>query len=154
MGIQQFHLCGRTSTVNLMTIGHSHNKTVIPGKSELLNIEALDELGHNITNQTVFTVSIHRDNKSSQSVDMRAVCYVSDGCFDVGGPPDPQASLSLNSMAVSLNLNVTILPCLPGFVYNATQKRCKCEGGFGGLLHCEPQDFLIHLSWWLHQFQR
>ena len=70
-----------------MTIGHSHNKTVIPGKSELLNIEALDELGHNITNQTVFTVSIHRDNKSSQSVDTRAVFYVSDGCFDVGGPP-------------------------------------------------------------------
>ena len=129
-----------------MTIGHSHNKTVIPGKSELLNIEALDELGHNITNQTVFTVSIHRDNKSSQSVDMRAMFYVSDGCFNVGGPPDSQASLSLDSMAVSLKLNVTILPCLPRFVYNATQKRCKCGGGFGGLLHCEPQDFTSFIS--------
>ena len=43
-------------TVNLMMIGPSHNRTVIPGKSELLNIEVLDELGHNITNQTVFKV--------------------------------------------------------------------------------------------------
>ena len=72
--------------------------------------------------------------------------YVSDGCFDVGGPPDSQASLSLDSMAVSLKLNVTILPCLPGFVYNATQKRCKCGGGFGGLLDCEPQDFTSFIS--------
>ena len=81
-------------------------------------------------------------------VDTRAV-FCSDGCFDVGGPPDSQASLSLetsDSMAVSLKLNVTILPCPPGFVYNATQKRCKCGGDFGGLLHCKPEDFTSFIS--------
>ena len=133
----------RTSTVNLKTIGPSHNRTSIPGKSELLNIEALDELGHNVTNQTVFTVSIDHHNQSSQPVDTR-VFYVSDGCFDVGGPPDSQASLSVeasDSRAVFLKLNVSVQPCPPGFVYNVTQKRCKCGGDFGGILHCKPEDF-------------
>ena len=120
-----------TSPVRLV-INKSNMHNLFPGKSEALHIHALDELKHDVTNQTVFTVFLLN---SSTTVKLDLV-YVSNDSLTVDGPPNTQAKISLetfDTIAVSLELNITIQQCPPGFVYNETEKKCKCGRGFHGL---------------------
>ena len=131
-----------TSPVKLTTNGRSHS--LFPGKSKALHIQALDELKHDVTNQTVFTVSLL---ESSTSVNLNLL-YVSDDSLTVDGPPNTQANISLETfgaIAVSLELKINIQQCPPGFVYSKTEKRCKCGGGFRGLVHCKSEKFRSYL---------
>ena len=130
-----------TSPVRLTTNAQSG---LFPGGSEGLHIQALDELKHDVTNQTIFTVSLL---EPSTSVDLN-VLYVSDDSLTVDGPPNTQANISLETfgaIAVSLELEINILPCPPGFVYNRKEKRCKCGEGFQGLVRCKSEKFRSYL---------
>ena len=132
-----------TSPVRL-AFNKSKMHNLFPGRSKALHIQALDELKHDVTNQTVFTVSLL---KSSTSVDLDLL-YVSNDSLTVDGPPNTQANISLetfDTIAVSLELKINIQQCPPGFVYNKTEKRCNCGGGFRGLVLCDPEKFTSYL---------
>ena len=134
-----------TSPVNLTTNGQSNASSLFPGRSKALHIQALDELKHDVTNQTIFTVS---QLEPSTSVDLNLL-YVSDDSLTVDGPPNTQAKISLETfgtIAVSLELEINILPCPPGFVFNRTEKRCKCGQGFQGLVRCNSENFTSYLE--------
>ena len=128
-----------TSPVRL-AFNKSKMHNLFPGRSEALHIQALDELKHDVTNQTVFTVSLL---EPSTSVNLNLL-YVSDDSLTVDGPPNTQASISLETfgaIAVSLELEINIQPCPPGFVYNETEKSCTCGRGFRGLVQCKSEKF-------------
>ena len=130
-----------TSPVKLNTSDSMYK--LFPGKSEALHIHALDELKHDVTNQTVFTVSLLN---SSTSVNL-SLLYVSNDSLTVDGPPKTQASISLetfDAIAVSLNLTINLQQCPPGFVYR--EKRCNCGGGFHGLVLCKPENFTSYIQ--------
>ena len=132
-----------TSPVRL-AINNSKKHNLFPGRSEGLHIQALDELKHDVTNQTVFTVSLL---ESSTSVDLDLL-YVSDDSLTVDGPPNTQADISLETfgaITVSLELKINIQQCPPGFVYNRTEKMCNCGRGFRGLVHCKSEKFRSYL---------
>ena len=129
-----------TSPVRLTTNARSHANSLFPGRSKALHIQALDELKHDVTNQTVFTVSLL---KSSTSVNLDLL-YVSNDSLTVDGPPNTQANISLetfDTIAVSIELKINIQQCPPGFVYNETEKRCNCGGGFRELVFCKSEKF-------------
>ena len=122
----------------------SKKHNLFPGRSKALHIQALDELKHDVTNQTVFTVSLL---KSSTSVNLDLL-YVSDDSLTVDGPPNTQVNISLetfDTIVVSLKLKINIQQCPPGFVYNEKEKRCNCGGGFRGLVLCDPEKFTSYL---------
>ena len=133
-----------TSPVKLIRNDQSSANNLFPGKSKSLNITALDQLNHDVTSQTVFTVSLLN---SSTSVKLDLL-YVSNDSLTVDGPPNTQANISLetfDTIAVSLELNISIQQCPPGFVYNKTEKKCKCGGGFQGIVHCKSEEFRSYL---------
>ena len=124
-------------TLNTM---ERHLLEKFPGKSKPLQVKALDELHHDVTNQTIFTVSFQQP---STSVNLKLL-YISDDSLAVYGPPNTDTTISLeafDTIAVSMELNVSIQTCPPGFVYNNTEKKCICGGGFKGLVHCTPEAF-------------
>ena len=117
---------------------------VFPGKTEPLHVQALDELHHDVTNQTVFTASLQQP---STSADLRLL-YISDDSLAVYGPPSTHTTVCLeafDTIAVSMELDLSILTCPPGFVYNKKERKCSCGGGFKGLVHCKSEDFRSYL---------
>ena len=130
-----------TSPVKLTNDSNMYN--LFPGKSEALHIQALDELKHDVTNQTVFTVSLL---ESSPPVNL-SLLYVSNDSLTVDGPPNTQASISLetfDAIAVSLELNITIQQCPLGFVHKEAE--CNCRGKFGGLVYCNMENFSSYIE--------
>jgi len=104
----------------------------------------LDELHHDVTNQTIFTVPFQQP---STSVNLKLL-YISDDSVAVYGPPNTDTTISLeafDTIAVSMELNLSIQTCPPGFVYNNTEKKSDCGGCFKGLVQCRPEAFRSYL---------
>jgi len=95
-----------------------HLLEIFPGKSKPLQVKALDELHHDVTNQTIFTVSFQQP---STSVNLKLL-YISDDSLAVYGPPNTDTTISLeafDTIAVSMELNLSIQTCPPVFVYRS-----------------------------------
>ena len=131
-----------TSPVALERENPSTSLNFFSGRPQPLGVIALDDKKHNVTKQTIFTAS-----SLNQDIDLN-VLYVSDNTLALSGSPDTSTTISLetfDSTAVSLDLNVSILPCPVGFVYNTSTRDCKCSGEqeFGGLVECSENEFQV-----------
>ena len=131
-----------TSPVKFRAI--DHNLNFFPGRPRPLMIQAIDENHHDITNQTVLTLTSH-DKKINPSF-----LYVSDGTLAIKGHPNKSSILSLeaiDTIAVFTSLNISILYCLPGFVYDDIAEQCSCKDGkgFGELVQCDQEEFRSYI---------
>jgi len=81
-----------------------------PGKSKPLHVKALDELYHDVTNQTIFTVSFQQP---STPVNLKLLS-ISDDSLVVYGPRNANTTISVeafDTIAVSMELNLSIQTC-------------------------------------------
>jgi len=77
-----------------------------PGKSKPLQVKALDELYHDVTNQTIFTVSFQQP---SIPVNLKLL-HITDVSLAVYGPRNTDATISLEAFdtkTVSMELNLS-----------------------------------------------
>ena len=128
----------------------ANNSTLsfFPSRPKLLEVKALDERGTDITDQTVLTAA-----SSDESIDP-SLLYVSNDTLAIKGdpcqPPCTPATISLedfDTIAVYLELDISILSCPPGFVYNHSSKQCNCHESksFGEFVHCDSESFQSYI---------
>ena len=102
-------------TLNTM---ERHLLEKFPGKSKPLQVKALDELCHDVTNQTIFTLSFQQP---SIPVNLKLL-HISNVSLAVYGPRNTNTTTSVeafDTIAVSMELNLSIQTCPPVFVYRS-----------------------------------
>ena len=141
----------------------------IPGETFQLPLEAWDEFEHEVTDDTVYSVSL-RDGDSVAEVDP-GYTYVTSNYISLTGEPGNNITLlmeTVGSRRMHVIFNMTILECPPGFIrdqdydyssdtsYNSPAKKritCVCppeHKNYRNLLKCFPRDFAtkIHINYW------
>ena len=133
-----------TSAVKLhRNVNDSDNLSVFPGRPQPLNVQAQDEWNKDVTNQTIFTAST-----TDSSMDL-SLLYISNDSLSFYAAPGTNTNITLetfDAIAVSLELNTTILSCPQGLVYDNTSMSCTCGKGYGGLVECNAGDFRSYVS--------
>ena len=127
---------------------------VIPGKQFNLPLQVWDDLGYNITNQTVFTIMPMSDN-STGSVDLDYQ-YVSGGRAQLLGIVNTTAEFALGGTDYRtwhIRMKVNLQTCPPGFTIsdNGSLSRCICNKNiFLGKIFCNPKTFdvYMHRGYW------
>ena len=123
---------------------------IFPGHKFQLNIQALDDLNHDVSNETVYTAV---SNTSSFEVDP-GYTYISGGDVVVTGLKEQHLTLELNTANTRdwhLQLHLTMERCPPGFKASeeddASKRVCSCLGGeslysFSGNLLCDRENLV------------
>ena len=115
----KWNYCGRNIS-EISSEQHSFNITqdttvqVFPGQTVRLNISALNELGDDITSQTVYSAAI-KDSKLVNVSVKPEYTYISAGYFAVTGE-DNNVTLGLNTFGAQnwhLDIKVDVLKCPP-----------------------------------------
>ena len=132
---------------------------IFPGHKFQLNIQALDDLNHDVSNETVYTAV---SNTSSFEVDP-GYTYISGGDVVVTGLKEQHLTLELNTANTRdwhLQLHLIMEKCPPGFEAsgkNDTSKSvCSCLGGdslysFSDNLLCDRKNLVsrIRNGYWI-----
>ena len=149
-----FHYDGRNEN-QIATEGSSFNATetlpfhIIPGEEHRLGILATDENGQEI--ETVFRASMINTSDSSVSVDDAFSC-VSGNTIKMMGDSGSSGVLLLETISSrknSIAMNVTLLPCPPGFVLIGNECTCSIKT-YPAIVSCDLRNFRssIKVGYW------
>ena len=105
-----------------------------PGLPKRLNITAYDELEHDVTSTTVFTVTAEQKDLN--------VLFISDTSLQVYSNYNSRLKVYLqtfDTITVSLHLHIEVLPCPPAWTYDDKKQACYCDQRrkFEGMLSCD-----------------
>ena len=153
---------------------HSLSDSVVipftPGHELKLPLWAFDELGHNVTDNTVYSASILHGDSVAADVDP-AYTYITSNYMRLTGTPGSNITVLLQTAGVRtvhVEVNMTILDCPPGFVkkadkcshdsiecLNSPAKRISCDcpnddKNYRFLLRCLLKESVseIHVNYW------
>ena len=76
--------------------------------------------------------------------------YVSNNTVSINGEPGKSDTLQLNALLtdISLFVNVSLLQCPPGYVFDSTTMTCNCRAlDYYGLLKCDPEAYIRRGVW-------
>jgi len=102
----------------------SHKFSIVPGELSYLPVYMIDELGQNVTT-AVFLASC--DEYPSPYV--LPPYQFTNGAIQIAGKPSDVCHLTLQTdtdYQVATTIQVTLLNCPPGFMYNDKVARCEC----------------------------
>ena len=122
---------------------------VIPGKVHNLGIVTTDENGQEI--ETIFRASMINTSDSAVGVDDAFSC-VSGNTIKMRGETGSSGVLVLETISSrkdSLAINVTLLPCPPGFVLTGDECTCNVET-YSAVVGCDSRNFQasIKVGYW------
>lgn len=149
-----FHYDNRTEN-QIATEGGSFTATaslpfqVIPGEEHKLDIVISDDVGQKI--ETIFRASIINVSHNSVSVDDAFSC-LSGNIIELKGETESSGVLLLDTVTSrknSIAMNVTLLPCPPGFIL--TDNECTCSTDtYLATVSCDLRNFRanIKLGYW------
>lgn len=122
-----------TSANSRLSFRHSDMKvSAIPGwpiPTTTLGLILHDDLNHTVVSKEVYLTS-------SDNIPLSVVAL---GNVSIGGPPNTQAPLHLESLGdnlVRINLTVSFTECPPGFVANEKKLKCVCPNPLASVLKC------------------
>lgn len=137
-----------------------------PGGAFILPLEAWDELNNNVTNNTVYTVSV-LNGDSLAEVDP-GYTYVASNYISLSGKPQSNITIlmeTVESRTIHVEVNMKILKCPPGFILvqsgdnNSSEttgesrflKKSKCEcptddQKYRHLLKCYYTSFMVKID--------
>jgi len=133
-------------------LGKNMTLYVVPGKLFELHIETRDDFSKNIT--TVYYVSIIKSNDSSLRLD-DAFKYLSNKMIRFYGKPGDEGIVQLETIgprAQQFRVKVQIQQCPPGYTFNRSPKKMKCEcftftkHTFSGIQMCDDEKFQAQLT--------
>ena len=123
---------------------------VIPGDMNRLEIVLTDDYGQEI--ETIFHASITDSDNSSIHVDDDFSCMSGNSIIlkgDTGSSGVLQLE-TISSRKISIAMNVTLLPCPPGFVLNESECICGIDS-HTGVVGCDMENFqtIIRPGYWV-----
>ena len=148
------------------------NQPIFPGHPFYLQIVAKDDLGHNVSSNTVYTAYTSNPHKSEVEP---PYAYISDQYVGISGSEDQNITLKLNTAGHRdwhIEINLELQKCPPGFVASMptsyiltsssdsaylVNNTCKCIGGpkrpntFRGNLICNKDSMIseIRNGYWI-----
>ena len=103
---------------------------IYPGRDVSLQLEATDDLGHDVTKTMVYSASVFKKYQDFAQVDPR-FAYIADNTVKFNGQPERNFSMRIKTATfphMHINMNLTMKKCPPGFVLQAPKlsKRKTC----------------------------
>ena len=121
--------------------------TMYPGLPQQLNIIVSDAEGNVVPNVS-YQATLAR-NTSAISINTHYE-YVSNNTISINGEPGKNDTLQLNALLtdISLLINVSLLQCPPGYVFDNTTMTCNCRAlHYYGLQKCDPEAYIRRGVW-------
>ena len=122
---------------------------MFPGWREKLPFRSLDDLGHDVTNSTVFTAAVHA---SGYAIDPNSK-YVANDSIRVLKMNKSSAQdfvfvrlSTVSDRQISTGVNVYFQPCPPGFVLQNGSCECENTSPFNGRVTCSQRDHASYLQ--------
>ena len=153
----------KNCTTDIVTSPAVFNSTmyqmeIIPGKWEVIPLETLDDKGNPATDRTLLKGWSYSQYASL----LHNSPYLTNHNLHLKGRPNSNVKIGLQTAdprAVYTEVNVTFLPCPPGFKPkdpDANVTTCVCSGTFGGLLLCDQEEFHSNLrrGYWIGLYNR
>ena len=136
-----------TSGAKFNSSAEGYAMTVYPGLKTKLNVTILDELGHNVTNQTIFSITIDTNHNDANATFQ----YTSDNCITIYGIKTSTTAIRLETIDnrnVYAHINVTLSTCPTGLVFNSSTNTCTCNTlSFATFVYCEGSTALIFVGY-------
>ena len=161
-----------TSAHNFTLTNMKSDQNIYPGRDFNLQLEATDNLGHNVTKTTVYSASVFSQYKFAQ-VDPRFT-YIADNYITINGQPEQNFSIQIEtatSPQVHIKMDLKMKKCPPGFklwTYNLKKSKtgqrcadatynhdnnianvvCQCinKHSYRGNLRCYAEDWSSQIS--------
>ena len=113
-----------------------YTMSVYPGLKTNLDLTVLDDLGQNVTNQTIFNVAIDTSRDRANATFQ----YMSDNHITIYGSQNKTTAITLQTIDnrniytyISVNLSI----CPPGFAFDSNTKSCICSAlSFADFVSC------------------
>ena len=153
----------KNCTTDIVTSPALFNSTmyhmeVIPGKREVIPLETFDDKGNPAMDRTLMKGWSYSPYASL----FNNTAYLTDHTLHLKGRPNSTVKIGLRTddpRAIYTEVNVTLLPCPPGFMAedpDANLTTCVCSGTFGGFLQCKQEDFHSNLrrGYWIGLYNR
>ena len=121
--------------------------TLFPGLVQQVNLTVLDSEQDSVPSVS-YQATLAR-NSSVIGVDPHFQ-YVSNNTISIVGKPGESDVLQLNVLStdVTLLINVSLLECPPGYIFDNATMTCNCMAlSYYGLLKCDPQTYIRHGIW-------
>ena len=153
--------------ITFTTPDKSNVVQAFPGHEFKLDIDIKDDLGRDVSEQTVF-VAVTNTTGSTLGVNGNLYSYVWGESATVWGEEEDRIILTLDSVedrVWHLEVTIELMPCPPGFkeanttqeedVTEATQLQCTCANLYGGVLLCDNKNFsaMLRNSNWMGRLQ-
>ena len=128
-----------TYPLNILT-AHKSELNIIPGRRFNLQIQLVDEVGHNVTDAFPFTVKVHSfESNTSTQLD-----YNRTGNNDVTLFGEPgwsgRITVALENFGIRRSMDFMLTNCPPGFSMNGL--KCECLSGVTNKKSSEYRDIL------------
>ena len=150
-------------TLRNQSFSESPSVSFFPGRPFNIPLEAWDEFGNDVTDDTVYSVSI-LNGDSIAEVDP-GYTYVASNYISISGKPGNNITLLMEtagSRTIHVEVDMVILDCPPGFIppssedkhtSESSMTRCKCpddDHKYRDLLKCYYTDFVakIDITYW------
>ena len=125
---------------------NSNHVEAFPGRSFKLPLTIMDDLTNEVSNQTVFSVTV---NDSSLSNRTTSYIWGESAIVDIE-TNESNITLLLDTIGDAVwhvNLEVELLPCPPGFKIESNDTTCTCNtGSYLGALACDPDSSEAYLK--------
>ena len=138
-----------SSDVGYIEVNNSLHLKVIAGEIFSLPLGITDDLGCDILDETVFTVT--SSNDSAAQVDPRFT-YATGKAMKVNGRENSAFVLNLRSTGDRvwhIELPIEVQSCPPGFELRQNTSgfgQCECSGDYGGRVRCNQNKFTARLQ--------
>lgn len=146
---------------------HNH---IYPGRDIYLQLEAADDLDHNVTKTTVYSASVFKRYQDFAQVDPRST-YIADNTVKFNGQPERDFIVRIETATfphMHIDMNLRMKRCPPGFVLQppklskkktctsvdevnddiSARTACKCmeNHSYRGNLRCSADDWSSKIS--------
>ena len=114
------------------------NATIYPGQLAQLPLNVIDDIGHNVLNQTTFLGTFSTSTNSNLHVNTE-LTYISSGYMLISGSGSGNITLSLQGVEngqLHVDMVIKIIECPPGMVNYASTCGCDPSGDFKSTVVC------------------
>ena len=149
-----------TGNITFTTANHKNHVQAFPGHQFDLKIDITDDLGHDISEQTMF-IAVTNTSDSFLGGEGNLYSYVWGESATVWGEETDNIVLTLDSVedrVWHLEIIIDLLSCPPGFKEknitsdtNTPEGQCMCSEDYGGVLLCDSKKLhaMLKNSNWL-----
>lgn len=145
--------------ISFNTVNGSNRVQAFPGHSFNLEVNITDDLGHDVSEQTVF-VAVTNTTGSFLDSEGNIISYVWGESATLWGEDMQNIVLMLDTVedrVWHMEIVVELMPCPPGFkeMNETSQQYCGCARDYGGVLICDNKNFnaILKNSNWMGRIE-